>query len=144
VNGQGKIVSWNQACEEHFGYSSAHMIGQDVVNLISMRYRALFEETIRKALGGEASGQKTLRYRQREGKPLYMIARVYPVEAQNGQGMECAVVNTNVTELALRVRQAEIEAAEAKERLKSVREEHDLLKRNIAAFIRGKEESRTG
>lgn len=54
-------------------------------------------------------------------------------------GMECAVPNSGVTELSLRLKQAELEAAEAKERLKSVREEHDLLVRNIATFIRGKE-----
>lgn len=144
VNGQGKIVAWNEACEEHFGYSSAHIIGQDAVNLLSKRHRPLFEETIGKALGGDASGHKTWRYQHKDGKPLYMIARVYPVAARDGEGAECAVVNTDVTELAVRLRQAEFEAAEAKERLKSVREEHDLLKRNIATFIRGKEESRTG
>jgi PAS domain S-box-containing protein len=144
VNGQGKICWWNQACEEHFGYSSAHIIGQDAANLVSKRYRPLFEETIGKALGGDASGRKTWRYRHQEGKPLYMIARVYPVAAQDGQGMECAVVNTDVTEFAMRLRQAEVEAAEAKEKLKSMREEHDLLKRNLATFIRGKEASRNG
>ena len=48
-----------------------------------------------------------------------------------------------MTELALRLRQAEMEVAEAKEKLKSVSEEHDLLKRNLATFIRGKDDSRT-
>ena len=71
------------------------------------------------------------------------MARVYPVVTQDGKGKECAVVNTVVTELALRLRQAEIEMVEAKEKLKSVSEEHDLLKRNIATFIRGKDESRS-
>ena len=143
VNGQGKIVFWNQACEEHFGYSSAQMTGKDAVNVVSKRYRTLFEETIGKALEGAASGQKTWRYEHKEGKPLYVMARVYPVVTQDGKGKECAVVNTVVTELALRLRQAEIEMVEAKEKLKSVSEEHDLLKRNIATFIRGKDESRS-
>jgi PAS domain S-box-containing protein len=142
VNGQGKIVFWNRACEEHFGYSSAQMTGEDAVNIVSKRYRALFEETIGKALEGVASGHKTWRYEHKEGKPLYAIARVYPVVPQDGEGKECAVVNTDVTELALRLRQAKIEVVEARVKLKSVSEEHDLLKRNIATFIRGKDESR--
>ena len=143
VNGQGKIVFWNQACEEHFGYSSAQMTGEDAVNVVSKRYRNAFEETIGKALEGAASGHKTWRYTHKEGKPLYVIARVYPVVPQDGEGKECAVVNTDVTELALRLRQAEMEVAEAKEKLKSVNEEHDLLKRNLATFIRSKDDSWT-
>ena len=143
VNGQGKIVFWNQACEEHLGYSAAQMTGKDAVNVVSKRYQDVFEETIGKALEGVASGDKTWRYEHIEGKPVYMMARVYPVVPQDGEGKECAVVNTDVTELALRLRQAEIQVVRAKEKLKSVSEEHELLKRNIATFIRGKEESRT-
>jgi hypothetical protein len=119
------------------------MTGKDAVNVVSKRYQDVFEETIGKALEGVASGDKTWRYEHKEGKPVYMMARVYPVVPQDGEGKECAVVNTDVTELALRLRQAEIQVVRAKEKLKSVSEEHELLKRNIATFIRGKEESRT-
>ena len=120
------------------------MIGADAVNFVSKRYRTLFEEAIGKALEGAPSGHKTWRYRHKEGKPLYVIAKVHPVAPKDGRGKECAVVNTDVTELALRLRQAEMDAFQAKEKLKSVSEEHDLLKKNIATFIRGKDESQTG
>ncbi|MCX5880002.1 MAG: hypothetical protein NTY44_12930, partial [Deltaproteobacteria bacterium] len=49
-------------------------------------------------------------------------------------------VNANVTDIALRLKKSETEAAETKEKLKTLTEEHGLLKKNIASFIRKKEE----
>jgi len=50
------------------------------------------------------------------------------------------VVNANVTDIAIRLIKSESEAAETKEKFKTLSEEHDLLKKNIASFIRKKEE----
>jgi PAS domain S-box-containing protein len=144
VNGQEKIAFWNSACEEHFGYASAHMIGASALSLVAKRYRTLFQDTIAKALDGAASGHFMWRYEHKEGKPLYVIARVYPVATKKSEEKECAVVNTVVTELVLRLRRVEVDAAEAREKLKNVSEEHELLKRNIATFIRGKDASERG
>jgi PAS domain S-box-containing protein len=140
VNGKGKIVSWNRRCEEMFGYPSDQMIGRNAVDLVSARYRPLFEETIIRAFQGQTSGTKTWKCQHREGKPVYVTARVYPIQAGNGGEKECAVVNANVTDITLRLKKSESEAIESKEKLKSLTEEHGLLKRNIASFIRKKED----
>jgi PAS domain S-box-containing protein len=140
VNAKGKIVSWNRRCEEMFGYPSDQMIGRNAVDLVSARYRPLFEETIIRAFQGQTSGTKTWKCQHREGKPVYVTARVYPIQAGNGGEKECAVVNANVTDITLRLKKSESEAIESEEKLKTLTEEHGLLKRNIASFIRKKED----
>jgi PAS domain S-box-containing protein len=140
VNAKGKICSWNRGCEEMFGYPSSQMIGRNAAELIAVRYRPLFEETVTRAFQGETSGTKTWRCQHREGKPVYVTARVHPLQAGNGGDKECAVVNANVTEMTLRLKKSESEAVETKEKLKTLSEEHGLLKKNIAGFIRKKEE----
>jgi PAS domain S-box-containing protein len=140
VNAKGRISSWNRGCEEMFGYPSSEMIGRIAAELVSARYKALFEEAIARAFQGETSGTKTWRCQHREGKPVYVSAKVYPLQAGNGGEKECAVVNANVTDITLRLKKSESEATEAKEKLKTLSEEHGLLKKNIASFIRKKEE----
>jgi len=140
VNAKGRINSWNRGCEEMFGYPSSQMIGRNAADLVSARYRPLFEEAITRAFQGETSGTKTWRCQHREGKPVYVAARVYPLRAGNGGEKECAVVNANVTEITLRLKKSETEAVETKEKLKALSEEYGLLKKNIASFIRKKDE----
>jgi PAS domain S-box-containing protein len=140
VNVRGTISSWNRGCEETFGYPTNEMIGRNAADLVSARYRALFEEAVTKAFQGETSGTKTWRCQHREGKPVFVTAKVYPLQPGNGGEQECAVVNADVTDIAVRLIKSESEAAETKEKLKTLSEEHDLLKKNIASFIRKKEE----
>jgi len=142
VDGKGKISFWNKACEEQFGHDAVQIIGVNASSLVARKYRNSFQDATVKALDGATSDHLTWRYKHKERKPLYVMARVYPVAAKTGEEKECAVVNAVVTELALKLRQAEVDAAEARDRLKNVSEEHELLKRNIATFIRGKNDSR--
>jgi len=140
VNARGRISSWNRGCEEVFGYPSSEMIGRNAAELISGRYRPLFEEAVTRAFQGETPGTKTWRCQHRDGKPVYVAARVCLLQAGNGGEKECAVVNANVTDITLRLKKSENEAMEAKEKLKILSEEHGLLKKNIASFIRKTED----
>lgn len=140
VDSEGKITFWNHACEEHFGYNASQMVGKSVFNLVSRRYRPLFKETVTKTLRGEAPSQKALKYRSGDGKAVYVLARVLPIEAAEGENKECAVVNTNITALRLRLKEVELYAAESKEKLKNLTKEYDLLKKNVATMIRKKDE----
>jgi PAS domain S-box-containing protein len=140
VDGEGKIVSWNRACEERFGQASAQMLGTVALDLVSNPQRALFEETLTMAFKGTVSAPKTWRYEGGDRKPVYVIAGVYPVKSRDGKVKECVVVNTDVTGLVVKLRQVESDATDAKEKLESLTEEHELLKRNIATFLRSKDE----
>ncbi|MCU0596201.1 MAG: PAS domain S-box protein [Desulfobacterota bacterium] len=140
VDARGKISSWSRGCQEMFGYPAGEMIGRSASDIVAGRYRPLFEEALTRAFQGETSGTKTWRCQHKEGRPVYVSAKVFPLQAGNGGEKECAVVNANVTDLTLRLKRSENEAMETKEKLKNLIEEHGLLKKNIASFIRKKEE----
>lgn len=140
IDSQGKINFWNKACEENFGYTASQMLGNTPLTLVAKRYRSLFRETIGMAFKGESFSNKEWRYQSGKGKSVYVLARVYPLQAADGRGKECVVVNTDITDLRLKLRKLQLYAAESKERLKNLSEEHDLLKKNIATFIRKKDD----
>ncbi len=140
VNGEGKIISWNRGCEESLGRDSAEMIGRNALDLVPSGQRAFFQETLAKAFEGTVSAHNTLCYEGGEGKPVFVIAEVYPVKNRQGGVEECMVVNTDVTELAMELRQAESDAEDAREKVKSIEEELELLKHNHASVSRSPDE----
>lgn len=142
VDAQGKITSWNDSCVKEFGYPSSEMVGKSVFTFVSKQYRPLFKEALIGALKGESFTDRSFKYYGQDGKPVYVLAKVYPVETAEGDGRECAVVNTNVTDLRLKIKKLELYSAECKEKLKGITEEYDLLKKNIATFIRKKDQPR--
>jgi PAS domain S-box-containing protein len=76
VNARGEISSWNRGCEEMFGYPSNEMIGRNAVDLVSAHHKSLFEKTVTRAFQGETPGTKTWKCKNREGKPVYVTAKV--------------------------------------------------------------------
>jgi len=140
IDSQGRITYWNQASEKEFGYAPSQMIGKSAFSLVAKNYRPLFRETIIGVLKGETFSNRNFKYYSQEGKPVYVLTKAFPCHGAEGDGRECALIHTNVTELRLRIKKLELYAAEGNEKLKSLAEEHELLKRNIASFIRKKDE----
>ncbi len=140
VDSQGKISFWNAACEENFGFSSSQVLGKSPLRFVSKRYRPILKSMIISAFNGESVNEKECKYYNSERKPVYVLARVYASKATDGKGKECVIVNTNITKLKVRIKKLEVYAVESKEKLKTLSEEYDLLKKNIAAFIRKKDE----
>lgn len=141
VDSQGTITFWNRACEETFGRSSSDMKGKSAFELVSQKYRSRFREALERALQGDPIKESAWKYEKGEGNPVYVIARVYPLGRKDGNEKECLVVNTDITELTLRMKKVELYSAENKEKLRHLMEEHQLLKTNIASFIRKKQEA---
>jgi PAS domain S-box-containing protein len=139
VDSQGTITFWNRACEETFGRSSSDMKGKSAFELVSKKYRPRFREALHRALQGDPTKENAWKYEKGEGKPVYVIGRVYPVGRRDRNEEEYLVVNTDITELTLRIKKMELYSAENKEKLRNLMEEHQLLKTNIASFIRKKE-----
>jgi PAS domain S-box-containing protein len=140
VDSQGTITFWNRACEETFGRSASDMKGKSAVELVSHKYRFRFREALERALRGDPVKESAWRYEKGEGSPVYVIARVYPLRRRDRDEKECLVVNTDITELTLKMKKMELYSAENKEKLRNLMEEHQLLKTNIASFIRKKQE----
>jgi PAS domain S-box-containing protein len=139
IDSKGKISFWNKACEESFGYSPSQMLGKSPLTFISNRYRDTFKETIVRAFKGQTVNNKQWKYYTKGGEAVYVLARAYPTEASEQKGKECIIVNTNITDLKLKMKELEANAQESKEQLENLSEEYDLLKKNIATYIRGKE-----
>ena len=139
LDSKGKISFWNKACEESFGYGISQMLGQSPFMFLSKRYRDTFRKTIVRAFKGETVNNNQWKYYTKAGEPVYVLAKAYPIEASEQRGRECIIVNTNITELKLKMKELEENAQESKEQLENLAEEYDLLKKNIATYLRGKE-----
>ena len=142
VDSKGMINFWNKACEKTFGYTSSQMLGKNALTLVAKGYRPNFDDTINKALKGESFPKQEWRYQSREGKPIYVMARVFPSPSAVGHDMECVIVNTDTTTLRLNLKKLTRYAAESNEKFKNLTEEYNLLKKNIATFIRKKDDQK--
>ncbi|HJX34393.1 MAG TPA: PAS domain-containing protein, partial [Desulfatiglandales bacterium] len=139
MDSKGKINFWNKACEESLGYSASQMIGNSPLSIIGKNYRQLFKNTFVRALKGESSINQEWRYSTSKGEPMYVFARVFPAPSDNGEAMDCIVVNTNITELRMKIKKLSRYVNESQDKFKTLSEEYELLKKNVATFIRKKD-----
>ena len=108
------------------------------MTFVSKSTRKPFKETIVRVFKGESFNGKEWKYYSADGEPLHILARVYTLKSIDGKTKECVVENTDITDLALRMKELEREAIEAKETLKKMNDEYALLRKNIATYIRKK------
>jgi len=141
INKEGKISFWNNACEEYLGYSSSQMIGQNPLAIVARPYRPIFKKTVEQVVKGQASARQEWRYQGENKKPVYVYAKVYPVFNPNGAGKECLVINTDITNLKVRIKKLELYAAERNEKFTTISEEYELLRKNLATYLRKKDNS---
>lgn len=139
IDSKGTIGFWNKACEESLGYTASQMLGNNPFTFVAKRYKPHFKNTIIKVFQGNSFANQEWRYRAKDGRPVYVLARAFPLEISNGEGRECIIVNTDITDLRLKLKKISHYAAESQERLKNLSEEYDVLKKNIATFIRKKD-----
>ena len=139
VDSRGKVTFWNSACEDSFGYSASQMLGKSPLALLAKKHRPLFKRTVVRIFRGDPLIERQWEYQNRKGEPLHVLAKAYPLQSADGEGKECVIVNTNVTELHLKIKRMEAYAQESREELNTLSEEYNLLRKNIANFIRGKQ-----
>jgi len=141
IDSGGKIDMWNKACEDAFGFNASEMIGKNPLTFVAKNYRPLFKDTLIRVLKGESFSNRQWKYAANDGRPVYVLARVFPSQSAENNGVECIIVNTDITEIRLKLKKLSLYAAESNEKLKALSEEHDLLKKNIATFIRKKDKN---
>ena len=141
---KGMICFWNAACEEIFGYPSSQMIGKSPFILLPEEQGPDFQRTIVDVLEKGASFQdKQWKYYTSDKTPIFVLAKAYPSHSSEDEAPQCVILNTNITDLKIKLMKLEHYAAESKEKLKKLSEEHSLLKKNIATFIRGKDDTKS-
>ncbi len=139
IDAQGKVRFCNRACEEILGYTSSQLVGMSALSFVSKQQRNDFRETIMRVYRGESFNRKDWRYVNSRGEPVYVLVRAYLSHPLDGKARECVLIHTDITALKRKIKKLGLYAAESKQRLKSLTEEHDLLRKNIATFIRKKE-----
>jgi PAS domain S-box-containing protein len=139
IDAQGCINFWNKACEKSFGYPAARMLGKSPLPLISKSYREVFKNTVKEVLQGRSFPHLAWKYRDPEGNPIFVLTRAYPLLSDVGKGRECVIANTDITNLKLKMIKLERHAIKSNEKIKTLSEEYELLKKNIASFIRPKD-----
>ena len=140
IDAMGKISSWNRACEACFGYPSTKMLGNSPLAFISKGCRRDFKDTIVRVFQGEPFKGKEWTYQTSEGKPYYVLAQLDPLMGLSGQVSECVITSTDITNIRLRMKKLERYASENKEKYHNLLNDYNLLKSNIASFIRRKSE----
>ena len=140
IDDSGKVNFWNDACEELLGYNFNDVSGKNPLTFVAKNYRPYFKDTFIKALKGESFSSREWRYKSKSGKSVYVNARVLPVDAPESKAMACVVINTDITRLRLKLKKLMLAASESGENYKNLQEEYELLKKNLANFIRKKEE----
>lgn len=126
VDREGKIISWNKACERAFQYRAAEVIG--------MSYRTLFGEEqdlrvldkwVAQVFKGRKFDDRDFVYRKKNGSLRYTISRLYPLQGTRRLPAGCVFANTDVTERKLTqeaLRQSEMELRQFSERLMALHE----------------------
>ena len=87
--------------------------------------------------GGSVEGREW-KYYSAQGEPRYVLANAFSVLSGDGKSQECVVVNTDITSLKLKINQLERDETEAQEQLRRLSDEYELLRKNLARYIRGK------
>jgi len=114
------------------------MAGKSPLTLVAKPVRKSFRETVVKVFRGGTRTGEEWKYYSAQGEPRYVLASAYAIQAGDRKSRECVVVNTDITNLKSRMNKLERDETQANERLKSLTDEYALLRKNLAAYIRGK------
>ena len=139
VDRKGKIAFWNSACERRFGHSRELMEGRSPSSLVAKQSRPEFREAVTAILQGQSAISREFKYYTVDGEPMYVRAEMFPRRDEKGKIVGCMVINTDITDLKVRVAMLQRALIQNKEKLKSLTDEYNLLKSNVASFIRKKQ-----
>ena len=117
VDRDGKIQTWNRACEKLFQYSRKEIIGQRYHKLLwNPEDIPIIEAKVAESLKGSSLHDQDVMYRCKDGTQRFMLSRFYPMYSRGGIVQECVISNTDVTKR----RQAEAELKESEERFRAI------------------------
>lgn len=100
VNPEGRIVSWNPACETILGYTGDAALGNDLSTLVSTSDQSnQLADMLCKVFRGDSFSGVQLDFCSQSGVVRNMISRAYPLVDAQGNVVECMFANTDVTEI---------------------------------------------
>jgi PAS domain S-box-containing protein len=138
IDSGGRISVWTRACENLLGYAHAQAMGLNPMFLVAEAHRGAFREAVVEAIKQNQAGEMECQCIRKDGRVIETVVSLRPIPSEADGVSGCVVGIAEVTRLNDRTRAVEREAAEIRERLRRLSEEHDLLKANVASLVRQK------
>jgi hypothetical protein len=96
---EGKILTWNAAAEELYGYTASEIVGHHVENIVPPESRAELREILNSAAnGGPTSTNLETNRRTRTGRILPTVLTISPVRGDAGKAVALSVIARDITE----------------------------------------------
>ncbi len=98
IDRQGKIISWNPACETAFKYGK-EIINQEYSLLLPVQDKTILDEKLEYVFEqGGSIDEIDIEFVRKDGSSLHTASRLYPLLNQTGEIDTCVIANTDITE----------------------------------------------
>jgi PAS domain S-box-containing protein len=138
INASGRISSWSKACEDLLGYAPAEAMALNPLSLVAEADCGALKEAVVEAIKQNRPREMECRCLRKDGSVIEAVVGLRPIPSEANSTGGCVVGIADVTRLNHRIRAVEREATDARERLRRLSQEHDLLKGNVASLVRQK------
>ncbi len=93
----GRILSWNPAAEQLYGYDSAEVEGRNLADLAAPEHRELVEEALRRVAEGETVDGFEVAQLSSEGRRFHVALTMSPVFGEDGEVGAVSLICRDVT-----------------------------------------------
>lgn len=105
---EARVVTWNNACEKIYGYTSEEVLGKKILFTIPPQHLAEWEKIYRGVLQGETYNNIEVERTHKDGRIIYLVLTVSPIKNLEGKIIGISSFIRDVTSKKLLEKQAQI------------------------------------
>lgn len=115
---EGSILAWNPGAEKLYGYTAEEAVGSPISLVVPQRAHARLRALLEAAYTGESVPTTEGARIRKDGERIYVSLTLFPVRDERGEVIGICVIARDIstrkhTEEALRIREAQLRAAQA-------------------------------
>lgn len=88
----GRILSWNGAGKEMFGYDDSEIIGRNMDHILEQSYKKTFEEYLKQGFSGKTVKNQILYMVTRAGVSFRTMITISPIVGEDNKIMSCSAI----------------------------------------------------
>lgn len=92
VSPVGRILSWNDAAREIFGYDNVEVIGKNMDYILEASYKKIFEEYLRQAFTSKVVKNQVLYMLTKAGVSFRVMITISPIIGEDKKVMSCSAI----------------------------------------------------